>query len=116
MGILPERCITWFCLRKRAICVITFVTLLAISMLYQEGNFLVSPQGPFNSTCSHAADRRGPNQRIIGYSLYGNFSREEHLNRYVLLFKETLKSIPSIYPGKYFQLFALFDDKSKLFS
>ena len=53
----------------------------------------------FNSTCSSAADKRGPNQRVITYSLYGNFSREDVFNKYVSPLKRTISLIPLIYPG-----------------
>lgn len=100
-----RRCISWVYLRKLAICLITLVTLLFISVLYapilQEAKFfIVKPQGPFKSTCSYSADQRGPNQRIISYSIYGNFSHENLFRKYLIPFKDTLKSIPSIYPGK----------------
>ena len=53
----------------------------------------------FKSTCSSAADKRGPNQRVITYSLYGNFSREDVFNKYVSPLKRTISLIPLIYPG-----------------
>jgi hypothetical protein len=105
MSVLRKQFKNGFALRKFLICVISFVTLLAISVLYtpalQDRNFLVRLLGPFKSTCSYAADRRGPNQKIISYSLYGNFSGHDHIRKYVLPLKETLNSIPLIYPGKY---------------
>ena len=53
----------------------------------------------FKSTCSSAADKRGPNQRVIAYSLYGNFSREDVFDKYVSPVKRTISLIPLIYPG-----------------
>ena len=53
----------------------------------------------YNSTCSRAADKRGPNQRVIAYSLYGNFSREDVFDKYVSPVKRTISLIPLIYPG-----------------
>ena len=53
----------------------------------------------FKSTCSRAADKRGPNQRVIAYSLYGNLSKEDVFNKYVSPLKRTINLIPLIYPG-----------------
>ena len=78
----------WFCLRKPTIFLVTFVTLMLSFFveytpagIFQEGQILIRSLllGPCISTCSYAADRRGNNQKMIGYSLYGNFSREEHM-------------------------------------
>jgi hypothetical protein len=52
------------------------------------------------STCSHAAYQRGPHQKIIAYSIYGDFSRAEVSGKYLKPFRETIKMIPIIYPGK----------------
>lgn len=51
------------------------------------------------STCSLTADRRGPHQKVIAYSIYGDFSQKEVVNRYLKPLRETIKTIPSIYPG-----------------
>jgi hypothetical protein len=54
----------------------------------------------FKSTCSAAADRRGPHQNVIGYSMYGsNFSDPTFYNSYLKWFGETLRTIPIKYPG-----------------
>ena len=54
----------------------------------------------FNSTCSLEADRRGPNQKVIGYSLFGNLSNPHIFRQYLKPFVKTLKEIPLRYPGK----------------
>lgn len=54
----------------------------------------------FNSTCSRAADRRGPHQKVISYSIYGDFSQPDIVRKYLKPFRETIKTIPVIYPGK----------------
>jgi hypothetical protein len=52
------------------------------------------------STCSAAADRRGPHQNVIGYSIYGkNFSEPKFFRKYLKSFTDTLKTIPIRYPG-----------------
>ncbi|XP_046637085.1 uncharacterized protein LOC124315451 [Daphnia pulicaria] len=53
----------------------------------------------FNSACSHTADMRGPHQKIIAYSIYGDFSRKDIVHKYLKPFRETLSKIPYIYPG-----------------
>jgi hypothetical protein len=54
----------------------------------------------FKSTCSASADRRGPHQNVISYSMYGkNFSEPNFYNRYLKTFEGTLKTIPIHYPG-----------------
>jgi hypothetical protein len=54
----------------------------------------------FKSTCSAAADRRGPHQNVIGYSIYGkNFSEPKFYRKYLKPFTDTLKTIPVRYPG-----------------
>jgi|688.fasta_scaffold78935_1 hypothetical protein len=59
-----------------------------------------STSASFKSTCSAAADRRGPHQNVIGYSIYGsNFSEPEFYNLYLKSFTETLRTIPKKYPS-----------------
>jgi hypothetical protein len=53
----------------------------------------------FNSTCSSAADARGPKQRVVAFSLYGNFSRQDIYNKYILPLKEIIDLVAKIYPG-----------------
>ena len=58
------------------------------------------PSSTFKSTCSAAADRRGPHQNVIGYSIYGkNFSEPKFYRKYLKPFTDTLKTIPVRYPG-----------------
>ena len=53
----------------------------------------------FVSYCSYEADRRGLNQNVISFSLYGNFSNERHFTRYVDPIKIILSNISQVYPG-----------------
>jgi hypothetical protein len=48
----------------------------------------------FKSTCSAAADERGPHQNVIAYSMYGsNFSEPKFFDLYLKTFTETLRTI-----------------------
>jgi hypothetical protein len=59
-----------------------------------------SSTSSFKSTCSVGADRRGLNQNVISYSIYGkNFSDQKFYNLYLKSFTETLRTIPIKYPG-----------------
>ncbi|XP_057380403.2 uncharacterized protein LOC130702808 [Daphnia carinata] len=51
-----------------------------------------------NCTCGSAAARRGPHQKVIGFSVYGDLSRVDIVQKYLLPLRETIKTIPSIYP------------------
>jgi len=55
--------------------------------------------GAISSTCSKRGDRRGPHQRVISYSIYGNFSDSQFFNRYLKTLSQTVNQIPTIYPG-----------------
>jgi hypothetical protein len=58
----------------------------------------------YNSTCSLAADGRGPHQNVISYSMYGkNFSDPNFFDLYLKSFTEILASIPARYPGHHHQ-------------
>jgi hypothetical protein len=46
-----------------------------------------------------AADLRGPHQKVIGYSIYGDFSQTATADRYLTPLAETLKDIALAYPG-----------------
>ncbi|EFX64306.1 hypothetical protein DAPPUDRAFT_305121 [Daphnia pulex] len=59
-----------------------------------------STESTFKSTCSLAADGRGPHQNVIGYSIYGgNFSEPKFYRKYLKPFTDTLRTIPIRYPG-----------------
>ncbi|XP_059351552.1 uncharacterized protein LOC130689401 [Daphnia carinata] len=67
---------------------------------FRRGNpFRDGYTGPFQSVCGHHADRRGPHQKVIGYSLYGNLSAPVFASKYLKYFNETLYSVPTAYPG-----------------
>ena len=59
----------------------------------------VDVEQKFVSFCSCKADRRGLNQNVIAYSLYGNFGDPQHFTRYIDPFKIILSNITQAYPG-----------------
>ena len=54
---------------------------------------------PVQSYCSLEADRSGPHQNVIAYSLYGDFSNPNHYARYAEPIKFILSNISQVYPG-----------------
>lgn len=75
--------------------------------------------GQYNSLCSFYADRRGPHQKVISYSIYGDFSLTDVVNKYLKPFGNTINEIPVIYPGKhssytYKYMFKIEKNKSKI--
>lgn len=71
---------------------------LNVSELFPFGQ---ASGGQLNSLCSSDADRRGPHQKVISYSIYGDFSRPDVANKYLKPFRNTINEIPVIYPGIY---------------
>ena len=101
--------------RSSIICLIFFWSLVEILFFYQFVTYNYKGEEEkigainnnihlkdlmFNSTCSRAAHHRGPRQKVIAYSIYGDFSRTEIVGKYLKPFRETIKDIPIIYPGK----------------
>ena len=64
-----------------------------------NNNEKLCQQSKFISMCSCQADRRGFHQKVIAYSLYGNFSNPSHFSRYVDPIKAILSNISESYPG-----------------
>ncbi|XP_032798069.1 uncharacterized protein LOC116934719 isoform X2 [Daphnia magna] len=77
---------------------VTIDELQIIHFKHRQGGKRLEPD-QFDSTCSRAADQRGPHQKIISYSIYGNFCRAEIAKKYLKPFIQTLTRIPSVYPG-----------------
>jgi hypothetical protein len=67
---------------------------------HRYGGKLSSNIRSFNSVCSPDADRRGAHQKVISYSLYGNYSKPGFAGKYLKFFRQTLSKIPVAYPGK----------------
>ena len=61
----------------------------------------VTSSDPVLSYCSAEADKFGPNQNVISYSLYGDFSNPRHYARYAEPIKFILPNISQVYPGFY---------------
>jgi len=49
--------------------------------------------------CSEKSDLRGPNQRIISYSVYGNLSDPHIVQRYLEPTIDNINNIHRLYPG-----------------
>lgn len=101
-----RRCLVRFI---QSIFVLTlFLVLIQLSIIQHPKQNSVSPSRKIkpsissdatSSTCNKRADRRGPHQRVISYSIYGNFSDSQFFNRYLKTLSETVNQIPTIYPG-----------------
>ena len=51
-----------------------------------------------DTTCSRAAWHRGSNQKVVGFSFYGNTSSNSHKSKqYFVGIKENLELIPRLY-------------------
>jgi hypothetical protein len=61
--------------------------------------YQIESDGQMVSYCSLEADRRGPNQNVISYSLYGNFSDPDHFKKYAQSIELILPKIKQFYPG-----------------
>jgi hypothetical protein len=87
----------------------TIITTTTTATTTATGGTTITEQTTtFKSTCSSAADGRGPHQNVIGYSIYGgNFSEPKFYRKYLKPFTDTLRTIPIRYPG-IFQLFIFF--------
>lgn len=95
MGLLKTKFTNLFRLRYSTLALLTFVNIGTMFVLYR----INLSTWPCQSTCSHAADLRGPHQRIIGYSIYGDLSQTDVVRKYLIPFKQTLRIIPVKYPG-----------------
>ena len=60
---------------------------------------------PAHSTCNEHADQRGPHQKVIAYSVYGDLTQPHVNRRYLKPLLETTKRIVHIYPGISLYLF-----------
>ena len=60
---------------------------------------------PAHSTCNEHADQRGPHQKVIAYSVYGDLTQTHVNRRYLKPLLETTKRIVHIYPGISLYLF-----------
>lgn len=53
----------------------------------------------FNSVCNLNADSRGFHQKVISYSIYGNFTSTEVARRYLNPLKGAIDTINRAFPG-----------------
>ena len=114
---------------KRLLVPAGILVLIGTTAVYNYGNILPNfvigfisvdtlmqpADDPVTSYCSGKADRRGPNQNVISYSLYGNFSDPRHYNRYAGAISYVLSNISQVYPGVNYdftiQFFIVFTNK-----
>lgn len=66
-----------------------------------------------NSTCNERADQRGPHQKVIAYSVYGDVTQTDVNRRYFKPLVETTKRIVHIYPGIYLYIFPMLWKRKK---
>ncbi len=62
----------------------------------------------FVSLCSSKADNHGLHQKVIAFSLYGNFSNEKIFYRYVNPIKSILNNITETFPGNFKKVYFSF--------
>ena len=89
--------------------VFIFLFFLAVTAIYNSDHLMIallnklnvksSDRDEMSSYCSLEADRSGPHQNVIAYSLYGDFSESKHSGRYINPLKFILPSISKNYPG-----------------
>lgn len=80
------------------------VYIFYLEKLQRDGPVRSSFIRTFNSTCSAEADSRGPGQKVIAYSIYGDFSDSSTARRYLSPLEKTVNQvIPAFFPGKKFE-------------
>lgn len=70
-----------------------------ILLLPENNIFIVEDRSDYVSMCSSKSDLRGFHQKVIAYSLYGDFSNQSYFSRYITPMKATMESITKLYPG-----------------
>ena len=70
-----------------------------MAALFNKENVKSSDRDEMSSYCSLEADRSGPHQNVIAFSLYGDFSIPSHYSRYAEPIKFILSNISQFYPG-----------------
>lgn len=96
-------------------CLIVSSVLIVIVILKSRGDFarpssfvmemntrtvpLRVEEGPIISKCSKKSDARGYHQRVAAFSMYGDLSDIETLERYVFPLIQTARDFPSKYPS-----------------
>jgi hypothetical protein len=71
---------------------------------------------PAHSTCNEHADQRGPHQKVIAYSVYGDLTQTHVNRRYLKPLLETTKRIVHIYSGISLYFFFCIVFKMKMLS
>jgi len=74
-----------------------------VDNLGNEAIGIIKKQG----TCSEKSDLRGPNQRIISYSVYGNLSDPYIIQRYLEPMIDNINNIRHLYPGDIYRCFSM---------
>ncbi|XP_046449582.1 uncharacterized protein LOC124198012 isoform X3 [Daphnia pulex] len=69
------------------------------TLAVHENQWPIDPWRHINSTCNEHADLRGPHQKVIAYSLYGNLTQPNVNRRYLKPLVETAETILRVYPG-----------------
>ena len=91
-----------FCFLLCTVALVTnlFSTWPAATMEYNTRHLQICLSDSLSiSTCGCRADRRGFHQKVVAYSLYGNFSDEKTYQRYVEPLVNVIDQVRSYFPG-----------------
>ena len=96
------------CYRYHLFFIATVISLTLTSLIYQSCRYSnrKNPEAverketdEIHSTCSAKADQRGFHQHVIAYSIYGDFSKEDVVRRYLNPMMDTVQRVGDVYPG-----------------
>ena len=113
IGLLLKVLISRRCRLLQCLILINIACFFSLLTYYTTVRRMKTSSMLLKSTCSEQADLRGPNQRIISYSVYGNLSDPYIIQRYLKPMLSNIEDIHELYPGNDFRYFQLFKKKTR---